>query len=128
MLAESTYKDCSSPSATPAIPSRSATTKATAAANPQPALRKATLCPCQDWESSCPNPGDPGELSARHGIQFETEIPTTESLSGPITWQPSQFPEQSSVWRGGQCWAKMENNPPAAPSRNSSTAAITRSS
>lgn len=83
--------------------------------NPKPALRKATLCPHQDWENSCPNPCDPGELSARHSVQFEKEIPGMESLPGPITWKSGQFLEQSSAWRGGQCSAKTEKQLARSP-------------
>lgn len=75
--------------------------------DPKPAVRRATLCPRRDWASSCPNPGDPGELSARHGVQFELAVPPLEAQPEPITWKPGPYPEQSAAWCGRQLWAAM---------------------
>lgn len=76
---------------------------------PKPAQRRATLCPRKDWQNSCPNPGDPGVLSARHGVTFEIIAQPDGWLSGMVHWNADRgFAQRQQCRAGGRVWATME--------------------
>ena len=47
--------------------------------------RRATLCPRKDWAAACPNPGDPGILSAYHNVQVTIQFSRDQGY-GPAIW------------------------------------------